>query len=74
MTEHEDDRTYGELTRLLQEANPLIFDGLTATVFNEALIEFQCERIDLMADSPVTSEEFRRAGRRLVAQLQGGDS
>jgi hypothetical protein len=74
MTEHEDDRSYGELTRLLQEANPLIFDGLTGTVFNEALIDFQADRVATMADPPgdppVTAEEYRRAGRRELARVR----
>lgn len=68
------DRTYDELQRLLQEASPLIFDGLTGTVFNEGLIELECERIDALADAPgdppVTSEEYRRAGRHQIATLR----
>jgi hypothetical protein len=75
MTEHPDDRTYGELTNLLREANPLIFDGLTTgVVFNEGLIDLEAERVAALAnppgDPPVSADEFRRAGRREIARLR----
>jgi hypothetical protein len=70
------DRTYGELTKLLREANPLIFADLeTGTVFNEDLIEFECERVaaltDPPGDPPITVDEYRRAGLLEVERLRG---
>jgi len=71
-----DDRNYGELTKMLREANPLIFADLeTGTVFNEQLIEFEAERVAVMADPlgdpPVTADEYRRAGLREIERLRG---
>lgn len=68
------DRSLGQLDRLLQGANPLVFDDLTARAFNEEQIAFVCERIEAMSDPPgdppVTSEEYQRAGKRQLATLR----
>lgn len=71
------DRTYGELTKLLREANELLFAGLTTgTAFTEETIDFEAGRLAAMpnppGDPPVTAEEYRRAGRREIARLRRG--
>ena len=68
------DREFGELTKLLREANPLIFDGLTVGCSLEDMIDFEAERVEMMSnppgDPPVTADEYRRAGRRALERFR----